>query len=78
MFVTFDQLFTLAVISAIDRIRVSRFEIDARGGAVPGREDTDLYPLDAIESGPFTFLVPYDDLPQVENGHGYRLSVSDC
>ena len=77
MYVTFDELFTPAVISAIQNIRVSSTEINAGSNPIPGTLISHLFPLDnRTESGPATFLVPFNDLTQVEAGHGYYLSVS--
>ena len=77
MYVTYDELFTPAVISAIENVRVSSSEIDARTNFIPGTTISRLVPLDnRTERGPVTFLVPFNDLTQVEAGHGYFLSVS--
>ena len=76
MSVTFDEQFTPAVISAIENVRVSWTETDARFNLIPGAISSHLVPLDdRIERGPVTFLVPINDLPPVEHGHGYYISV---
>ena len=75
--VTLDDNFTPAVISGIENLRVGRFEIDAQGSAIPGTVVSDLLPLDSsVEEGPVNLTFPFDDLPQLSNGHGYQLSVS--
>ena len=75
--VTLDDTFTPAVISGIENLRVGRFEIDAQGSAIPGTVVSDLLPLDSsVEEGPVNLTFPFDDLPQLLNGHGYQLSVS--
>ena len=75
--VSLDDTFTPAVISVIENLRVGRFEIDAQGSAIPGTVVSDLLPLDSsLEEGPVNLTFPFDDLPQLSNGHGYQLSVS--
>ena len=75
--VTLDDTFTPAVISGIESLQVDRFEIDAQGSAISGTAVTDILPLDSsVEEGPVTLTFPFNDLPQLLNGHGYKLSVS--
>ena len=75
--VTLDDTFTPAVISAIENLRVGRFEIDAQGSTISETAVSDLLPLDSsVKEGPVTLTFPFNDLPQLLNGHGYQLSVS--
>ena len=75
-YITFDETFTPAVISAINGLRVTRFEIDIRGTPIPGTVVRVLTTLDSLEQGPVTVGIPFQDLPQLFNGHGYSLHVS--
>ena len=75
--VTLDDTFTPAVISAIENLRVGKYQIDAQGGAIPETFVSDLLPLDSsVEEGPATLTFPFKGLPQLMDDHGYKLSVS--
>ena len=66
------------MISAIQNLRISSFEIDSRGNAVAGTVRSRIMALGSnVTQGPFTFDVLFNDLPQTTDGHGYTLSVSE-
>ena len=76
-YITFDETFTPAVISAINVLRVTRFEIDSNGNVIPGTVLRVNAPLDSsVEQGPVTVGILYQDLPQLLDRHGYSLHVS--
>ena len=73
---TLDETFTPAVISAIQFLRNSLFEIDENGNPIPTTVVDRTFPLENVTQGPVTILIPYPDVPQLLDGHGYFLSVS--
>ena len=65
------------MISAINGLRVVRFEIDSNGNPIPTTVVRVTAPLDSsVEQGPVTVGIPYQDLPQLLDRHGYSLDVS--
>ena len=72
----FDETFTPAVISAIDFLIASSFQVNSNGDVIFAATTNRRVDLGSnMTQGPFTLNVPFDNFPQLENGHGYNFSV---
>ena len=73
---SFDATFTPAVISAINRLSVSSFQIRSDGPIIGAEITNRVVGLGNATQGPFTSSILFDDLDPLANGFGYNFSVS--
>lgn len=73
----FDETFTPAVISAINSLSVSSFQVNSNGDVIFAEATNRALSLGSnVTQGPFILNVLYDNLAQRANGIGYNFSVS--
>ena len=73
-----DEVFTPAVISAIDALTVSSFQVNRNGNAIIGEVTSRGFPLESdVIQGPVTLYIPFNDFAGLPNGLGYSLVVSN-
>ena len=73
----FDETFTPAVISAINSLSVSSFQVNSNGDVIFAEVTNRALSLGSnVTQGPFILNVLYDNLAQRANGIGYNFSVS--
>ena len=73
----FDETFTHVVISAINSLSVSSFQVNSNGDVIFAEATNRALSLGSnVTQGPFILNVLYDNFAQRANGIGYNFSVS--